>query len=311
MLSKVAMKMAAHKVRPAFAAKSIVVAVAVVALAVLVSIYALDDPATRKRVLNWKLDGIKEADYSSDIANLIREERFDEAEKLAVYVSSNPDMPGQETVRDLREQISAGEKSKSPLKRGLGLVTGFLSGGGDSAEELLGGLLSNILISNKGLSESDLPGRSGDESDEIASALEKVNLGISGKWFPGFVRTLRRSNLLSAEFMAFLSENAAKSETSGSPTKELVSAVESVKNIIIAFGPQRALGIFPETRDSIDLEQIANRGKSQAEEVYIVVMNGGLNLLRKLPNSAEGEIMLSKIAQKGRPAVDSANFWLR
>jgi hypothetical protein len=305
------MKMSMHSGRPAFAARSIIAASAIAALVVLVSIYALDDPATRIRVLNWKLDGMKAADYSSDIANLIREERFDEAEKLAVYVASNPDMPGQETIRDLREQIAAAERNKSPLKRGFGLVAGFLSGGGDSAEELLGGLLSNILISNKGLSESDLPGRSGDESDEIASALEKVNLGISGKWFPGFVRTLRRSNLLSAEFMAFLSENAAKSEASGSPTKELVSAVDSVKNIIIAFGPQRALGMFPEARDSTDLEQIASRGKSQAEEVYIVVMNGGLNLLRKLPNSVEGEAMLSKMAKKGRPAIDSANFWLR
>lgn len=298
--------------RGGFAARALILAVAVLAVVVPASIYALGRPDVRVMVLDWKLGGMKHADYSSDVANLISEERFDEAEKLASYIARNSFMPGQETVRDLMDDMSAkSQRDKSPLKMGLGIVTGFLSGGGESGEELLGGLISNILLSNKGLSKSDLPSRADDESEEIASALERANLGMSGKWYPGFIRTLHRSGLLSAEFASFLKDSAAASAASGKPAAELLDAVDGSKDIIIQFGVERALGMFPKVRDAGDLARIVKWGKSSPDETYMLVTHGGVGLLRKLPETAEGSLRLAGIAQRGDPAIAAANFWLR
>jgi hypothetical protein len=298
-------------VRGGFVAKAAVIAVAVLALSAALAVYALGDPDARAAVLRWKLNGMKPADYSADIADLIREERYEEAGKLASYVTRNPSMPGQETVRDLMEGLSARSNGgKSPLEMGLGLVTGFLSGGGSSTEELFGGLMSNILLSNRGISKSDIPGRADDESEAIASALEGANLGISGKWYPGFVRTLHRSGLLSDEFVTFLKEDAEASRVAGKPTPGLARAVDATRGMITEFGVERALGMFPEARDSGDLARMVRWGKGSPDETYIVVTHGGIDLLRKLPDSAEGAALLALIAQRGEKAIASANFWL-
>ncbi|MDR1020243.1 MAG: hypothetical protein LBL73_05750 [Synergistaceae bacterium] len=299
-------------IRGGFAVSAVIIAAAVLALSASLSVYALGNPDVRARVLKWKLNGMKRADYSTDVADLIRDERYDEAEKLASYIARNPSMPGQETVRDLMEgQPAKSRGGKSQLEMGLGLVTGFLSGGGSSTEELFGGLMSNILLSNRGISKSDLPGRADDESEEIASALERANLGISGRWYPGFVRTLHRSGLLSDEFAAFLKEDALASQAAGKPTPRLAEAADGTKGVITAFGVERALGIFPEARDSGDLALMARWGKGSPDETYIVVTHGGMDLLRKLPDSAEGAALLALVAQRGGNAVASANFWLK
>ncbi|MDR1514537.1 MAG: hypothetical protein LBS45_02485 [Synergistaceae bacterium] len=296
-----------------FAARALIFAVAVLLVFALASICALGSPNVRVMVLNWKLGGMKPADYSTDVANLISEGRFDEAEKLASYIARNSFMPGQETVRDLMDEMAAkkSKRDKSPLKMGLELVTGFLSGGGESREELFGGLMSNILLSNKGLSKSDIPARADDESEEIASALEGANLGLSGKWYPGFIRTLHRSDLLSEEFTAFLKDNAAESAAAGKPSAELLEAVDGSKDIITEFGVERALGMFPEVRDAGDLTWIVKWGKSCPDETYLVVTHGGIMLLRKLPDTTEGAARMATIAQRGDAAIASANFWLK
>jgi hypothetical protein len=298
--------------RDGFAAKAVVLAVAVLAFLALSSVYALRRPDVRVMVFNWKLGGMKPADYSTDIANLIREDRLDEAERLARYVAGNSDMPGQEAVRDLMDEITEKrDDGKSPLGMGLGLITGFLSGGGDSTEELFGGLLSNILLNNRGISKSDLPGRNDAESEEIASALERANLGIDGKWFPGFIRTLHRSNLLSAEFVAFLAENAEVGARDGKPTAGLVAAVDDTKSAITEFGVHLALGMFPEVRDSSGLTQIAKWGKNYPDETYIIVTHDGIGLLSMIPDNADGAVRLVSIAQRGERAIESAKFWLK
>ncbi|MDR0648789.1 MAG: hypothetical protein LBF92_05585 [Synergistaceae bacterium] len=293
------------------AAKAALIAAVVLAISALLVVYALRDPGVRASVLDWKLDGMKLADYSTDVADLIRDGRYDEAGRLASYVARNPSMPGQETVRDLMEGLGAKSRGgKSPLETGLGFVTGFLSGGGSSTEELFGGLLSNILLNNRGISKSDLPGRADDESEEIASALEEAGLGLSGKWYPSFVRTLHRSGLLSGEFVAFLKEDALASRTAGKPTPRLREAVDGTRGMITAFGVELALGMFPEARDPEDLARMARWGKGSPDETYIVVTHGGVGLLRKLPDSSSGAALLALIAQRGGKAIESANFWL-
>jgi hypothetical protein len=295
-----------------FAAKAVILMAVVLAVLALSGAYALKRPDVRSMILNWELGGMKPADYTADIKRLIGDGRLDEAEHLAWYVASNPDMPGQESVRSLMDEISKKRGvGNSPLKIGLGLAAGFFSGGGGSTEELLGGLLSNVLLSNGGISKSDLPDRPDDESEEIALALEKANLGIAGRWFPGFIRTLHRSKLLSADFEAFLRENAAMSEKDGKPTADLLAAVEGTRNAIAEFGVQRTLGMFPEVQDSLGLSCILKWGKVYPDETYIIVTHGGIGLLRLLPGNAEGEAKLVSIARRGEPAIKSANSWLK
>jgi hypothetical protein len=301
-----------QRVRPAFAGSAVIVAIVLVAALSGVAVYLLRNPDNRVRVLNWRLDWMKGADYSIDVANLMAEERLVEAEKLAEYVAAHPQMPGQETIRDLREEIKSLEKkNRSPLKLGMNLITGFLSGGGDSTEGLLGGLLSNILISNGGISESDLPPRVRDDSERLSSSLEEANLGMDGKWFPGLIRTLGMSDLLSEDFKNFLTENAKESADSGEPTGDLLSAVKNTKNMIVTYGAYMVLGLFPKISDSDDIEQLVKWGRSSPVETYIVAAHDGLKLLYLLPNSGASGELLSKIAQKGSPAIASAKFWLK
>ena len=276
------------------------------------ALYAYQSPDTRMKIFSWRLEGVKLADYSSDVAVLIKNKRYEEAEKLAVYINANPDLPGQESVRELRVELDERiKKSTSLLERGFNLVSGFISGGGSTPEERVGGLIANILINNGGIAADDLPKSSRDSTDKLVNALDRASLGPDGAWFPGTVCTLRISGLLTPEYENFLMDAASRSEQAGRCVPELQNAVNDTRALAGELGIHRSLGVHAEVKNSGDINVLASWSKVKPDETYIVATHGGLSLLYKLPDTTEGRELLSKIAQRGKPAIDSAGFWLK
>lgn len=266
----------------------------------------------RAQIFERKLESMPNTDYTSLVAELYAEERYDEAVRLAVFVARHPDMPGQEKIAALREQMYAAmRKKRSPFERGVAFLSGVLSGGGNSTEARVGGLVSNILTGSGVLSEGDSTKRTKDDSDKLAEALEGAHLGIAGRWFPGAMRTLRRSDLISPEYERFLLENARESAKKSEATPELQSAVASTQTLVTELGLPLALAVHKEVRNDEDLEQLAMWSRLSPDETYIVATQGGVSFLPLLPDTAAGRSMLTKIAKKGERAVRSARFWLR
>ena len=274
--------------------------------------YAYQSADIRMKIFSWRLDGIKMMDYSPDVATLIKNKRYEEADKLALYINSNPNMPGQESVGELRQEIDERmKKSTSLLEKGFNLVSGFISGGGSSPEERIGGLIANILINNGGITLDDLPGSSRDSNDKLANALDKAGLGADGAWFPGTVCTLRISGLLTPEYESFLMDAAARSMQAGAAVPELQNAVSDTRELAAELGLHRSLGVHAEVRNADDIKLLTQWSKAKPDETYIVATHGGLDILHKLPESVSGRELLSKIAQRGTPAIRSAGFWLK
>ena len=274
--------------------------------------YAYESPQTRMNIFSWRLEGIKLADYSPDLAALIKNKRYEEAEKLALYINANPEMPGQESVKELRQELDERmKKSTSLLERGLNLVSGFISGGGSTPEERVGGLIANILINNGGITTDDLPKSTRDSTDTLVNALDRAGLGADGAWFPGTVCTLRVSGLLTPEYEKFLIDAAARSEKAGSAVPELQGAVSSTRELASELGLHRSLGVHSEVRGAQDIKLLASWSRVKPDETYIIATHGGLSVLYKLPETADGRALLTKIAQRGTAAISSAGFWLK
>lgn len=275
-------------------------------------VYAFNSPRVRIGILDRKLNKMSGYDYSSDIAALMAEKRYEESSKLASFVASHPELPGQEAVRELREELDERtKKGSSLLERGFGLLTGFLSGGGKSEEERIGGLIANVLVDGRGLSEADFPKKTKVDADELASALKKANLSLDKVWFPGVARTLRLSGLLSDEYRDFLVKSAKESEAAKEATAELTSAIADTRALISELGLHRALGVHGEVRTPSDLSAIVKWARLLPAETYIVATHGGVRLLHRLPDPLEGKALLLEIAKKGPPAIRSAGFWLK
>lgn len=277
-----------------------------------VVLYAYQSPEMRLNIFSWRLEGVALADYSSDVAVLIKNKRYEEAEKLALYINANPDMPGQESVRELRAELDERmKKSTSLLERGFNLVSGFISGGGSTPEERVGGLIANILINNGGITAEDLPKSSRDSTDKLVNALDRAGLGPDGAWFPGMVCTLRISGLLTPEYENFLMDAASRSEQAGKAVPELQNAVNDTRSLAGELGLHRTLGVHTEVKNADDIGILASWSRVKPDDTYVVATHGGLGVLYKLPETTEGRELLSKIARRGEPAVSSAGFWLK
>lgn len=276
------------------------------------AIFTYQNAGLRAWIFEWKLEAMPNADYAPFVAELYAEERYDEAARLASFVARHPDMPGQEKIAELQELIDVAIREKSsPLERGMAFLGGFLSGGGASTEARIGGLIANILASNGAISENDLPKKTKDDADKLAAALEAAHLGSGGRWFPGAMRTLRRSNLISPEYERFLLKNAQESIERGQATAELQSAVASTQTMVTEMGLPRALGVHKEVRNDEDLEQLAMWSRLSPDETYLAATHGGMNLFSSLPDTADGRSMLTEIVKKGGRGIRSARFWLK
>ncbi len=265
----------------------------------------------RARFFERKLESMPNADYTLLVAGLYADERYDEAVRLAAFVAAHPDMPGQEKIADLREKTYVAIRQKrSPLARGMAFMGGILSRG-HGTEDGTGGLIENILAGTGVMPEGDSSKRTKGDSDKLAKALDGAHLGIAGKWFPGAMRTLRRSGLISPEYERFLLANARESAEKGEATPELQSAVASTQTLVTELGLPLALAEHKEVRNDEDLEQLAMWSRLSPDETYVVATQGGVSLLPLLPDTAAGRSMLAKIAKKGERAIRSARFWLR
>lgn len=274
-------------------------------------IYAFNDEEARTSIFKWRLGSFANADYSSLVSMLVQDERYDEASRIADFALAHPEMPGQDEISQLKSTITSRTRGeRSVLERGRDLLGGFMSGGGDSTEEKIGGLISNLLIS-AGIPEESIPGRTSRESDDLVRSLSKAGLGIDSAWFPAVMGTLRLSGVMTVEFEAFLSSNAERSESEGKPTEALASVVRDTRRLVTSMGPNSTAGLFKGVHDERDVALLADWGGRCPDETYILASLGGMEVFSKLPEPPTGETMLRDIARKGIPAIESAKFWLK
>ncbi len=290
-----------------------VIALFLIALLLLcgVVLYAFNDAEVRLALFRWRLGAMGYADYNDLVARVAQEGRRDEARLVANFVIANSEMPGQDRMREQARGIGTTDGGdRSIVERGMDVIGGFMSGGGSSAEEQFGGLISNLLL-GVGVPEEHMPRRGGEGDGALSKALGRAHLGVDGVWFPAVMGTLEASGRMMPSFERFLEENAEASAENGAPTDALTGAVRDTQRLVSALGVSAAVGLFGSVRDGQDLSLLAEWGRLARDETYLVASQGGMDVLSKLPPAPEGTDLLRAIARKGEPAIASARFWLK
>lgn len=272
-------------------------------IAAALAFLAYQSAGARFWMLNKRLDSTANADYVPFVERLLSDGRYEEASRIAFFIVSRPDMPRQERIAALREEIDERRADRGPMRFGAALLGNLFPPGLEDVAE--------VVTMGEVLSEGRVKKRTAAAADKLARDLAGAHLGIADAWFPHAIRLLRRGGRISPEYEHFLLKNASESANRGEATPELRSAVEGTRTLVRVMGVSRTLDVYGKVGSDADIEQLGVWSYLSPDTVYIVTMHGGIDLLSAIPDDESGRALMTKIAEKGARGVRIARFWLK
>lgn len=246
-------------------------------------------------------------DYLADIRKLRQEGKQAEALQLAQYVSRNPDFPNQDLIAAEIEDMKTKESPVNRIKRG---IVGFLTGRGESAEEMGGAMVSDLLLGGD-LRDviAHLGGFDGKDADPFVEALRSVS-GLTAQaqtvdWSPSLLKILRKSDSVSQPFENWLMSEIKKSLQKGDLTPELASALQNSARLAQRIGLPRMRSTFQAVDTPEDLAAFTALAEKNSDTAYLIVKNGGMELLRRQKGQFDSKSLelLKLAANKGPEGV--------
>ena len=262
--------------------------------------YATDPVRALSKLSNY--------DYLPDIQKLRQEGKHAEALQLARYVSRTPDLPNPEMIAAEIRDMKAKDSPLGRIKRG---IVGFLTGGGESAEEIVGAMASDILLGGD-LRDliTQIGGRiGGKDADPLMDALSSVS-GLTEQaktadWSPSLLKILHKSGSLSQPFESWLMSEINKSVQAGRLTPELAVAMQNSAKLAQSLGLPRMRSTFKYVETPEDLAGFTGLAEQDSDIAYLIVKNGGMDLIRRQKGmvAAESLELLKIAANKGPEGV--------
>lgn len=261
--------------------------------------YATDPVRALSKLSNY--------DYLSDIRKLRQEGNQEEAFLLAEYVSRTPDLPNQELIAAEIRDMKAKQSPISRIKRG---IVGFLTGRGESTEEMGGAMVSDLLLGGdlRDLITS-IGGFNGKDSDPFIEALRSVR-GLTAQeqtvdWSPSLLKILRKSGSVSVSFESWLMSEIHKSVQAGNLTPELAAVFQNSAKLAQSLGLPRMRSTFKYVNTPEDLAGFTALAGQKPDIAYLVVKNGGMELVReqKERDTSRSLELLTLAAHKGPAGV--------
>lgn len=148
-----------------------------------------------ERAMERFLARMSDYNYVPDIKELKAEGKLSEALEMARFVIRHPDMPGQEQAKQLEEELE--RELTSLWGRAKRATKGFVVGGGNSIEELGGGIASDMLVYGdiRDLVKQGYYRVTGKETDPVIVALAGLGLLTefvdAADWAPAVLKAFR------------------------------------------------------------------------------------------------------------------------
>ena len=249
--------------------------------------------------------------YVPDIKELKAEGKLSEALEMARFVIRHPDMPGQEQAKQLEEELE--RELTSLWGRAKRATKGFVVGGGNSIEELGGGIASDMLVYGdiRDLVKQGYYRVTGKETDPVIVALAGLGLLTefvdAADWAPAVLKAFRKAGALSKKFAAFITTACKKSTKMRKLDGALKQAFKGIRILTDKMGLGRAAAVFKHVDTPADLAAISKVAQMNPDAAYFTLKHGGrqgVYIVKTLGGSEAGVAAMAKAARKGPRAIE-------
>ena len=256
---------------------------------------------TGARLARMQLAALPGFDYVQEVQSLRAQGRYGEAVMVADSGLADPD--ANQALLTLEKQKTVTEQS-SFLTKAKGAGMGALTGQGDSLESLVGAIAADFFVVGD---IRDLVVQGGKQmldgdSDELVLLLSVVGvittLAPEVDWVPSVLKAARKMGAVSSGMAEYL-----KSAIKGKRVAELEKVFGDVEKIAKKASPGGAARILKHVDDPKELERVARFVESSERGAFALHVAGKQGA-EALKAGASGEVMLLKVARKGRAGMD-------
>ncbi len=268
----------------------------------------------QKSQIEDKLKSIPNYNYVPDIKALQAEGKLREALEMSRFVIRHADMPGQEDAGQLEIEL---EKELTSLwGRCKRVANGFITGSGNSIEELSGGIASDMIVWGdvRDLFKQGYYKVTGSETDPIIASLAGIGLLTeaidAADWAPAVLKAFRKIGALSRKFGDFILSACKKSAKARKLDGTLKTVFKNLGGLVDRMGLARASAVFKHVDTPADLSAIGKVAEKNADAAYFTVKNGGADgvyIVKRLGDTDAGITTMAKAAKKGPRGIQ----WLR
>lgn len=288
--------------------------VGVVCLMIAFFLYTSLCEVSCERKIEESLEVLPNYNYVSDIKTLKEEGKLGEALDMARFVISHPDMPGQEDAKALEKDL---ENERTSLwGRTKRATRGFVTGSGNSTEELVGGMTSDMIIWGdfRDLLKQGYYKVTGEKTDPVIVAFAGIGLATEvvdfADWAPAVLKSFRKIGALSSKFTDFIITAAKKSAKGRKLDGALRIVFGNLRCLVDKMGLARTATVFKYVDDPADLVSITAVAQKNADAAYFTVKNGGadgVNIVKRLGDTEVGVASMARAAKKGPAGI----AWLK
>ena len=260
------------------------------------------------------MDALPNYNYVPDIKVLKEQDKFSEGLDLARFVIRHPDMPGQAEAKALEEELET--ELTSLWGRAKRVTGGFITGSGNSIEELSGGIASDMLLYGdlRDLFKQGYYKVTDKETDPLIAALAGVGLLTELvdviDWAPAVLKAFRKIGALSSKFADFVINAAKKSTQSRKLDGALKGVFGNLRYLVDKIGLARTSSIFKHIDDPADLASLVSVARKNGDAAYFTVKNGGpdgIGLIKRFGDTDAGIDSMAKAGKKGPAGIE----WLK
>lgn len=256
-----------------------------------------------------RIGRLPDFDYVGEAESLKDQGKLEEALGLVRYVQKE-DLPGRERAGELEAQIK--EEQSDPVRRILKFFKGYVSGEGESIEEVTASILSDMTLYGdvRDLTKQAYYKLADRDPDPVVATLAALGLATElfdvVDWAPAVMKVVRKAGALTDSFADWLLRVSKKSLEAGKLEPALDFVLGDLKALREKQGIQRTINLFRHVEGPEDLKAIARFTEAAPDSVYLVVRNGGeegLDLLRRLPEGPKSVEALKLAARKGPEGI--------
>jgi len=256
-----------------------------------------------------RIGRLPDYDYIGEAESLKDQGKLEEALGLVRYVQKEG-LPGRERAAQLEVEIE--EEQGDSMRRILKFFKGFVSGEGESIEEVMASILSDMTLYGdvRDLTKQAYYKLADKDPDPVVATLAVLGLATElfdvVDWAPAVMKVVRKAGALTDSFADWLLRVSKRSLEAGKLEPALDLALGDLKTLREKQGIQRTINLFRHVDGPEDLKAIARFTEAAPDSVYLVVRNGGeegLDLLRRLPEGPKSVEALKLAARKGPEGV--------
>ena len=253
-------------------------------------------------------------DFIPEIERLCDAGSLQEALELVRFVRANPELPSQEVATRLEAEID--QELHSVMGHGKRVVSGFVTGEGNSVDEIGGAIASDMILYGdvRDLCKQGYRHVRGRETDGLIVSLAAIGLLTEvidiADWGPAVLKALRKANSLTKRFADWTITACRRSIKTRKLEPSLRVAMANLNDMIKKLGLGRTAAITRHVNTADDLAVVAKAARRSPDATYLMVKLGGgegVDFLRTAGRTAAGMDTLKVAAKKGPAGLD----WIR